>query len=145
MEIQYLCPKCKSFLNVTENIIISFKSEIDSKQGIVLLRPELGDYDFIMHNTVNFIKNEKVEFFCPICYENLKVPEINENLVKILMVDENNKEFDIFFSRIVSEQSTFKIRSGDIIEKFGKDSSSYLDYFSKKLADKMKHSKEKKS
>jgi len=49
------------------------------------------------------------------------------------LIDENNKEYDVYFSKICGEHSTFKIREDDIIEKHGEDSSAYLNYFMSKL------------
>ena len=132
MELHYLCPKCRSYLRVKENIILSFKVKESNKQGIILLNPKLGDYTFIVHSSINFEKGELVEFFCPICSENLKTTEINEKLVHIIMVDKDI-EYDIYFSSIAGEQITFKIEKNNIIENFGSDASTYLNYFSAKL------------
>jgi hypothetical protein len=44
------------------------------------------------------------------------------------MIDENGKEFDIYFSGIVGENCTFKI-SDTGVEKTGPDSKLYDKYF----------------
>ena len=74
-----------------------------------------------------------LEFNCPVCHADLTANEINPNLARIIMIDENKKEFDIFFSKICGEHSTFLIHEDDIVEKFGKDSSVYVNYFMSRL------------
>jgi hypothetical protein len=64
---------------------------------------------------------------------NLTATEVNKNLARILMIDENEKVYDLYFSRLRGQQSTFKVSNGDIVEKYGKDNSSYVDYFMAKL------------
>jgi len=49
------------------------------------------------------------------------------------MIDENNKEFDVYFSEICGEHSTFLIHEDDIVEKYGKDSSAYVNDFMSRL------------
>jgi len=133
LEINYLCPHCRSYLRIWNNIILTAKSKSEKKQGILLLNPELGNYDFIHHISLKFVEGEMVDFICPVCHADLTATEINEHLARILMTDENEKEYDVYFSKICGEHSTFKIRKDDIIEKYGEDSSAYLNYFMSKL------------
>ncbi|MCD4729761.1 MAG: hypothetical protein K8R74_04110, partial [Bacteroidales bacterium] len=51
----------------------------------------------------------------------------------IIMIDENKEEYNVCFSSIVGEHTTFKIEKANVVEKYGEDSSTYLDYFTKKL------------
>ena len=98
-----------------------------------MLNPELGNYDLIHHASIKFDEGELVDFICPVCHADLTAAEINRNLARIVMIDENNKEYDVYFSRICGEHSTFKIREDDIIERFGENSSAYLNYFMSKF------------
>jgi len=43
------------------------------------------------------------------------------------MIDENNDQYEIFFSRVAGEQSTYKI-IGETMEIYGDDSAEYLDF-----------------
>jgi hypothetical protein len=43
------------------------------------------------------------------------------------MIDEDKREFEILFSKVAGEKSTFKI-IGETMEIFGDDSAEYLDY-----------------
>ena len=54
-------------------------------------------------------------------------------LVLSKLIDENGKEYNVYFSSIVGEHTTFKIEKANVVEKYGEDSSAYLDYFTKKL------------
>lgn len=96
------------------------------------MNPELGKYEFISHYTLDFNKMECLDFFCPVCGSILTATDVNQNLARVIMIDKDQKEYDLYFSRLRGEQSTFKISNGDIIEKYGKDSSSYVDYFMSK-------------
>ena len=133
MNCQYLCPHCNSHLRVRENIILAFKSMESEKRGIILLNPKLGNYGFIVHNTIEFEHNEEVDFICPACFTDLRAREINDKLIKIMRIDLDGNVYEVFFSRFVGEHVTFKIEKNNIIEKFGEDASSYLSYFSTKL------------
>lgn len=129
LKINYQCPECLSYLRVWNNIIFTVKSSNKNKQGILLLNPELGNYSIISHPALRFVPGEKVDFICPVCQFDLTAKEINDKLVKIFMVDEKNNKFDIFFSKIAGEHSTFKIEKDTIVEKHGEHNSSYMNYF----------------
>jgi rubredoxin len=134
LDINYVCPECRSYLRVWNNIIFSVRSCIHKeKKGLLLLNPELGNYELISHYKLDFDKMECLEFYCPVCGFDFTASDVNKNLARIVMIDENQKEFDVYFSRIRGEQSTFKISKDNLIEKFGKDSSSYVDYFMAKF------------
>jgi hypothetical protein len=64
---------------------------------------------------------------CPICHAHLNSLKY-DHLVRIIMVEESGKEYDIYFSDIVGERCTFKI-SGSTIEKIGPDTVKYDRYF----------------
>ena len=102
-------------------------------QGILLLNPELGNYDLIHHSSIKFEEGDILDFICPVCRADLTATDINRNLATVIMIDENNKEFDVYFSRICGEHSTFLIHEDDIVEKYGKDSSAYVNYFMSRL------------
>ncbi len=128
MNYSYLCPKCKGQLEVGGNIIFSVKTE-KGNQGLILLKPEIGDYTVITNPTFKFKKGESVEFFCPVCHQKLS-SEINGNLIEILMIDENKKEHRIIFSKIAGEKSSYKI-TGKYLEVFGDEASHYIEFFNK--------------
>ncbi len=114
----YLCPKCKGHLNAGGFVIFSTKNN-RKKQGLILLSPKVGSYTVKHHDSYRFEDGEMIEFFCPICSEDLKAKE-NEKNVEILMVDENNTEYRVLFSRIAGEQSTYLL-SKDDVEVYGDD------------------------
>ena len=138
MKIHYLCPDCYSYLRVWNNIILTVKSAEGKKQGLLLLNPELGNYTYVSHPSLKFSEGEKIEFYCPVCCSNLTAKQINENLVKIIMIDEQMHEYDIYFSRIAGQHTTFKIAQDNIIERHGEHSSSYVNYFMSKLRENLR-------
>jgi hypothetical protein len=129
LKINYLCPHCRAYLRVWNNIIFIVKSEARKLLSILLLNPELGNYDLIHHSTIEFQEGEMLDFICPVCRADLTATEIHKNLVRIIMIDENKKELDVYFSKICGEHSTFLIHDDDIVEKYGEDNSVYVNYF----------------
>ena len=97
------------------------------------MNPHLGNYEFISHYKLDLDEMECIDFYCPVCGCNLIAADVNKNLARIVMIDEDNKEYDLYFSRLRGEESTFKISNGDVVEKYGKDSSSYVNYFMAKF------------
>lgn len=122
----FLCPKCHGFLNANDNIVFSTKTT-KGDQGLLLMHTELGNYKVTSHPAYNYQEGTPLDFFCPICHAEL-ASDVNKNLAKILMVDEKGKEFDILFSKIAGEKSTYKV-IGDSIEIYGDDSGKYIDFF----------------
>lgn len=129
LKVNYACPHCRSYLRVWNNIIFIIKSEVRDLQGILLLNPELGNYDFVHHSSIKFDEGEMLNFICPVCRADLTATDINTNLARIIMIDETNKEFEVYFSKICGEKSTLLIHENDIVGKYGEDSSSYVNYF----------------
>ena len=107
MENQYVCPQCRGHLRVGEYIVFRIRNKRREK-GLLLLHPEVGNYSSIKHPKFRFKEGERVDFFCPICMHSLDA-ELDENLVHVVMIDEHQKEHEIFFSRIAGEQSTYQV------------------------------------
>ena len=129
----YLCPHCRSYLRVWNNIILIVKSVSRNLQCILLLNPKIGNYDLIHHSSIEFNEGEMLDFICPVCRADLTAFGIHKNLVRIIMINRKNLEFDVYFSKICGEHSTFVIHKDDIIEKHGENSSAYVNYFMSRL------------
>jgi len=114
----YLCPKCKGHLNAGGFVIFTTKNK-RNQRGLILLSPKVGSYSVKHHEGYKFEDGECVDFFCPICSKDLCAKE-NDRNVEILMVDENDTEYRILFSRIAGERSTYLL-SNDDVEVFGDD------------------------
>ena len=127
METNYICPKCKSYLNIADKIVLSLKIK-DNQEGLILFEKELGNYNIKKHDIIEYKKGDILGFYCPICHENLATDNVNSNLAKIIMLDEEGKEFEIVFSKVAGEHATYKIRENEV-EPYGKDSNKYLNYF----------------
>lgn len=124
MSADFKCPHCLNLLNVGENVVFSTRNSW-GKQGLIILHPELGNYNVIKHPDFEVLKGELLEFYCPFCSKQL-LSERNWNLARILMSDEKGLEYEIHFSRIAGQHSTYKI-IGENVEIFGDDASEYLD------------------
>ena len=129
MNHNYLCPACRGQLKVNNNIIFSVKNK-NGDGGLLILSPELGDYIIKKHPTFEYNDGEHVDFFCPICHSNF-ASKISKNLAEIIMIDESNTEYKIYFSEIAGEKCTYKISDGEV-ESYGKDSTQYINFFGEK-------------
>jgi len=127
MENSYLCPYCRGHLKVEKHITFSVKTAAGAR-GLLFLSPKLGDYHCINHETFELKEGECLDIFCPICHSNLKALSVNKNLAKVVMIDKNANEYDVYFSEIVGEKCTYKIHEKDI-ESFGTNAAEYINFF----------------
>jgi hypothetical protein len=99
----------------------------------MLLSPHIGNYTSVKHPTFDIETGEPLEYFCPLCNGSL-TSDIHENLAHVILHDENDKSNDVYFSRIVGEQSTFTTY-GESVSVAGEDAGKYT-YF--KIGDKFR-------
>ena len=113
MENHYLCPHCRGHLRVGECIVFKIRNTRREK-GLLLLHPENGTYTSIKHPQFHFEEGERIDFFCPLCMNHLDAA-LDENLVHVIMIDQDQNEHEIYFSRIAGAQNTYQI-SEDYLE-----------------------------
>ena len=128
----FLCPHCSGHLKVGEYIVLTARNNKKEK-GLLLLHPEIGNYSSLKHPKFEYKIGDSIDFFCPLCQHELH-SDIDDKLVFVNMIDSNGKEFDIYFSRIAGEQSTFQV-SGETVMETGEHSDRYT-YF--KMSHKFK-------
>lgn len=129
MKTDYTCPHCNSHLLLENKLILTARhasSDVLSEGFILLMNPEIGHYETTLHGDVTVKEGEKYEFFCPVCHHKLH-SDLNENLVMVQYQDDNGKLFELHFSKISGQKSTYKIM-GRSVETFGIDAPHYLDY-----------------
>jgi len=127
MANQYLCKACRGHLMVKSSIVLSAQKKNSTIRGLVFLNPELGNYTKYTHPSFRIEAGEEYIYTCPICHSLLNSAKY-EHLVRIIMVDEEQKEFDIYFSEIEGEKCTYKLGEGEV-EVSGTDSKLYNKYF----------------
>lgn len=125
MDSFFICPHCRGHLKVGERIIFRVRNQ-KKKYGLLLLSPQIGNYDSIKHPEFDYHAGEALEFYCPLCSHVLST-SIDENLIFVLMVDKQGVEHNIYFSRISGEKSTYQV-SGDTVRASGEHSGKYT-YF----------------
>lgn len=128
MAIDYLCKVCRGHLLVKNSIVLATAKKNHSQRGLVLLNPELGNYTTTTHPSFKIKEGEQYIYTCPICHSQLNSAKY-KHLVRIIMIDDNGKEFDIYFSGIAGEKCTYKIRGNKVEEKQGPDTEIYNKYF----------------
>jgi len=62
MKVNYLCPICRSFIIVGDQIVISAKNEKGIK-GLLLFSIHLGDYKIKKHANFDFENNENLSMY----------------------------------------------------------------------------------
>jgi transcription initiation factor IIE alpha subunit len=128
----FLCPKCKDHLRVGDHLIFKVKN-IAKQSALILLSPQIGNYSSVKHPSFEFKQGESLEFFCPLCSASLK-SDIHKNLALVLMTDETEKKYAVYFSQIAGEHSTYET-DGDSVHAEGEDAGRYT-YF--KVGEKFK-------
>jgi hypothetical protein len=127
MATKYLCKACRGVLNVKTSIVLAATKMNSSNKGLIFLNPELGNYTITTHPSFNIEEGEEYLINCPICHSHLNSLKY-DHLVRVIMIDDNDKEYDIYFSDIIGEKCTYKISEGNV-EKIGPDSTKYNRYF----------------
>jgi len=110
------------------NHIIFLTKTTTGKSGLLLVNSELGNYEVILHPSLNYEPGEMVNFICHICYENLDAEEYDKNLAKVIMQDETGKESVVVFSKITGQKCTFHIDEKQV-RAFGNDKEEYNSTF----------------
>lgn len=124
MATDFKCPHCSNLLNVGQNVVFTARNKW-GKEGLIMLHPEIGNYSVLKHPNFEVHEGELLEFYCLYCNKQL-VSERSMNLAKILMNDADGQEYEIHFSRIAGQHSTYKIM-GETVEVFGENATDYLD------------------
>lgn len=127
MKKNFICPRCRAYLNVGQHIVLTAQTN-NGNSGIVLLNPEIGNYTTEVNPGFAVNTGEKYDFSCPVCKQKL-ASDVHDNLSRIVMIDEDGQEYEILFSKIAGEKSTYKV-IGESVEYFGEHQSNYIDFIS---------------
>lgn len=125
MHNQIFCPHCRGILTIEYHVVFSARRK-NGQKGLLLLSPELGDYTIHHDPAFDIQTGEALDLYCPICHARLTFSR-NKNLVRVKMFGAGEQEFDIYFSRIMGEHSTYMLE-GDNVKAFGEHSSVYKEY-----------------
>jgi hypothetical protein len=125
---------CKGHLKVKTSIILAASKMNSSQRGLVLLDPELGNYTTTTHPPFTIEEGAEYIYTCPICHSQLNSAKYN-HLVRIIRVEDDGKQYDVYFSDIGGEKCTYKIGE-DKLEMAGPDASRYNKYFDTPEEDK---------
>jgi len=128
MATEYLCKICRGLLNVKTSIVLAASKVNGSERGLIFLNPEIGNYLTTTHPSFKIEEGEEYIYTCPICHSQLNSAKY-KHLVRILMIDDDKKEFNIYFSGIAGEKCTYKIRGDKVEVKTGPDVKIYDKYF----------------
>ncbi|HZJ73193.1 MAG TPA: hypothetical protein VFC87_00185 [Perlabentimonas sp.] len=125
MKTNFMCPKCRGYLGVDNKVIFCIKTK-GWEGGLLMLTPELGDYTSLHHPSFSFKENDDFDFYCPICGYDLSV-DGEKRLAKVILKEDNDKEYYVIFSKIKGEQCTYKVANQKVEGKFGKDADKHIN------------------
>jgi hypothetical protein len=125
VKTKFACPRCRAVLNPGDAIILAVR--LGQAQGLILLSPEPANYSYVCDDSFrSYLKaGDLVDFFCPICCEDLTSP-LSEKLVEILVLPPNEEIQVAQFSRICGEHATF-VYNGRETQAYGEDRSRFSD------------------
>ncbi len=126
---EYLCKVCRGHLKVKNSIVLAAAKIKDrSQRGLIYLNPEIGNYTTTTHPSFKIKEGEEYIYTCPICSAQLNSMKYL-HLVRIIMIDGDGKEYNIYFSGIAGEDCTYKIKGNVVEEEMGPDVKIYNKYF----------------
>ena len=121
----FLCPKCRDHIRVGDHLIFKVKNS-KKQSALLLLSPQIGNYSSVKHPTFEISQGEILNFYCPLCSSTLK-SDIHPNLAMVIMTNEKGKQFDVYFSQVTGEHSTYET-DGDSLHAAGENAGRYT-YF----------------
>ncbi len=119
---EILCPECDGRLRIGNHLILKVKN-VKKQVSLLLLSPQIGNYRSIKHPSFETRHGEYIGFYCPLCGKSLN-SHIHKNLAHLIMIDENNKRSEVYFSQIAGEHSTFNT-NGESVRAEGEDAGRY--------------------
>ena len=126
MKNNFICPTCRSHLNIHDNVVFAVQKK-NKERGLIFLSPELGNYSLMKHDSLTFKEGEKVKISCPMCQKDLQCKVDNHQLVRIIMIDENENENSVLFSNIFGNKCTYKVEEKKV-KAFGNNRKSGINF-----------------
>ncbi|MHC5036453.1 MAG: hypothetical protein ACYTHM_03995 [Planctomycetota bacterium] len=121
MPLRYRCPHCKAILNPGTKVI--FRVARGKRAALILLSPQVGNYNVILPEDFVLKEGEKTTFFCPVCREELTSP-LNPLFNQVLR-DRPEGGYDrVEFHRVFGKHATFVVTE-DEVRAFGEDAPRY--------------------
>jgi uncharacterized protein YbaR (Trm112 family) len=117
---RFLCPKCRTELKVKNSLIFVGVNEKKEK-GLILLSPELGNYQLVHPDGFYFAEGEHIEFHCPVCQADLSLTHTEKHLAEVLMIDSMGEEYEIVFSEIAGNTTTIQVKNNKVVDFYGED------------------------
>jgi len=114
-QYDYFCPKCDEKLSESNQVV--FTIQRNNEKSKIFLEPKPGSYSIKCQPECTFVLNEEVDFFCPYCEENLKSDRYSK-FVEIILKVTDSVIFDVFFSRIYGDHTTY-VGIEDFEEEYG--------------------------
>lgn len=113
MKTKFLCPHCRTTLNVDEDIVLIAQKKSGTK-GLVMLHAVLGNYDSRISPDFKIKDLEEIDYLCPICSKDIGYkPKVH--LAQLIMQDENQKESTILFSKVFNKKCTYHIIDKSVV------------------------------
>ena len=115
-EYDYYCPKCDGVLS-DNNQVIFLAERIKGEMVKLFLDPKPGSYNVRCEPETEFDNGEIVDFLCTHCSTSLSSEKYSK-FVEIVLKVTDNVVFDVFFSRVYGDQTTY-VGIEDFEEEYG--------------------------
>ena len=121
-QYDYYCPKCDEMLSENNQVIFNIQRKNNEKIKL-FLDPRPGSYDIKCEPETTFELTEKVDFYCPHCEGNLESDKYSK-FIEIILKVTDKVIFDVFFSRIYGDHTTY-VGIEDFEEEYGEKIASH--------------------
>ena len=126
----FKCPHCDGYLKVNNKIILLFENETQKREkvSLVLLDPNPGNYETIIHKQDLPANGDVLKLICPMCYVDLDSP-VKEGLCEVDVVAEDGNTGKLYFAPNMGDHATIVVWDEEKINFFGKDIENYYSLF----------------
>lgn len=107
---EFKCPHCQGYLKVNNKIILLFENKVKKREkvSLVLLDPNPGNYESIIHKQDLPKNGDLLQLICPMCYVDLK-SSIKDGLCEIDIIGENESVGKLFFAPNMGDHATIVV------------------------------------
>ena len=102
-----MCPHCRGYLKVGDCIVFKIRNTRREK-GLLMMHQDGASFSSVKHPLFYAESGERIDFYCPLCMQSLDAAE-DENLIRVLLIESDGNEHEVYFSPIPGEQSTYQL------------------------------------
>jgi len=121
MSNDYYCPHCMASLNPGSKLVL--RITLGRRMGLILLNPQVGNYEKILPEGFELTTGENAQFSCPICGDDI-TSDYDSKLGEVLLRRGEEQYVRVNFSKTYGEEATFVV-TDDAVRAYGPDAERY--------------------